>query len=596
MEAMGAGIAGRAAPAALAAVLGLVLAACTSVSLRPPAPVVTRSPQPVAVAVAAPAASGASPAAAAPVAVAMPVPSPNLAAPTPTPAPTRPVSPAVAAHFPAPDMSFPTPAFLPGRSDFTSNGELHELLRTIAQADSTTKIDLLALGESGWGTPIEALAFTRPAAPPPPAASAASAIEPARRPAVVLVAGQHGDEPAGTEALLVIAQQLAAGRFARVLEQVDVVLLPRANPDGADALQHALASGLDLDRDHLLLRSSEARAEAALMTRFEPLVVADLQEYAVDGRFEDKFGAVPRADVMLDYATTANLAPFVTKAAEQWFREPLVRSLAAAGYTSDWYATTSADPADRRVSMGAIDAGIGRNADGLRNAVSLFVASRGAGFGRTDLARRVQAQVLAVTSILANAATRAGDLVKLRQFVDRDVASMACEGEAVIAAQQTPSEYVLRLLDPQTAAVKRVTVAWDSSLVLRVVKSRPRPCGYWLAAGEGEAVARLQTLGIVVRQLDEGGELRGETYQESVGAGDPRAEAAEGLRVQTQPTLLDAAAGGYYVSLAQPLANLAIAALEPGGARELSAARVIPGVEAIARVLAPPTMRLVDAR
>ena len=62
------------------------------------------------------------------------------------------------------------------------------------------------------------------------------------------------------------------------------------------------------------------------------------------------------------------------------------------------------------------------------------------------------------------------------------------------------------------------------------------------------------------------GEVRGETYRE-IGreaiAGGAEAATAARLRVQTAPVLLDVAAGSYYVSLEQPLANLAIAALEP---------------------------------
>ena len=102
-----------------------------------------------------------------------------------------------------------------------------------------------------------------------------------------------------------------------------------------------------------------------------------------------------------------------------------------------------------------------------------------------------------------------------------------------------------------------------------MLKSRPRPCGYWLAPSETDAVQRLRLLGIEVQQLDELGEVRGETYRETgretIGGGGERATPARrracacrrSRRCSTSP------AGGYYVSLEQPLANLAVAALEP---------------------------------
>jgi hypothetical protein len=580
--------------------------ACSSPVPRPIAPLPASSSSAATVSQAQPRA--AVPAAIAPSVPAMTsAPAPRPAAPLPTPAVVSvpAISPAVAARFPEPAVTFATPAFEPGRTAFTRNDELrailHGLVRSSDGSARGTTVDVLPLGTSQRGAPIEVLAFTRaivmaPAAAAPASASASSpAPAPARRPAVLVIAGQHGDEPAGTEALVVVAQQLAAGRFDRVLDQVDVFLLPRANPDGAALGQRATADGSDLNRDHLLLGTPEAQAQAQLVRDIAPIVVLDLHEYRVDdGLFVAKFGAVQRFDALLQYATTGNLPRFVTKAAEEWFRAPLATGLNAAGFATDWYHTVSVDPADRKVAMGGVGAQIGRNANGLKNAVSLIVESRGGGLGRTDLRRRVQVQVSAVGSVLTIAARRADDLVKLRQFVEREVTAGACQGEAVIAAEQTPSEYALAMLDPQSGAIRRVTVAWDSALELRVLRSRPRPCGYWLAASESDAVRRLRLLGVEVQQLDAAGEMRGETYREtgrSAATGDG-GESAARLRVQTQPVLIDVPGTSYYVSLEQPLANLAIAALEPESPAGYAANGVIASVESVARVLLRPELRM----
>lgn len=499
-------------------------------------------------------------------------------------------------------MTFATPAFAPGRQSFTDSDELRAILYGLERSGGPgrrTDIKVLDLGTSQSGQPLEAVSFTRPpdATAAAAAASAVAGLLPGQRPTVLLVAGQHGDEPAGTEALLVVAQDLAAGRLDAVLDRVDVVIMPRANPDGAALFQRDAADGSDINRDHLLLRTPEAQALARLQVVLVPIVVMDLHEYPVGGVFDRKFGAVQRFDVLLQYATVANLPPFVTRAAEEWFRLPLIAGLRGAGLSADWYATTSADPADRRLSMGGVGPQIGRNAAGLRHAVSLLVETRGGGLGRTDLGRRVQAQVVAVTSVLGNAALHAGDLVKLRQFVDRETAAKACQGEAVVEAAPTPSEYALSVLDPDSGAIRRINVGWDSALELRALKSRPRPCGYWLAAGESDAVRRLRLLGVEVSQLEEPAELRGETYREIARqpvAGDPHGQVGATTRVvvQTVPSLLDLAAGGYYVSLAQPLADLALAALEPESPAGFAANRVIAGVSGVARILQRPDARM----
>ena len=510
-----------------------------------------------------------------------------------------PYAPAVAARFPDPAVGYRTPAFEPGRVDFTTNAELQALLRGWvrdgSQAAGGTTIRLLSVGVSQEGAPIEALLFTR---------SQNSSLEGVladKRPSVVMIGQQHGDEPASSEALLVIAEQLARGPLQGLLDRINVIVVPRANPDGARRSNRASAGGIDINRDHLLLRTPEARALAQLVRDYRPAVVVDAHEYTVIGRYLEKFGTIQRFDALLQYAMTGNVPEFVTRAAEEWFREPLVAALGRENLTSEWYYTTSTDPADKKISMGGAQPDTGRNVDGLKNAISLLIETRGVGIGRTHLLRRVHTHVIAATSVLNSAAQRAADLAKLRQYVDAEVAGLACRGQAVVEAAPTPSEYSLLMLDPATGADRSVNVAWDSSLVLVARKSRARPCGYWLAADQTDAVQRLRELGIKVQQVAEVGVMRGEAYRETARESGSRQDVRgsiddpapiERVSVALSPMLIDAAAGSYYVPLGQPLANLALAALEPDTQNSYFANGIVNRLPAVARVTAQPDARL----
>jgi hypothetical protein len=92
-----------------------------------------------------------------------------------------------------------------------------------------------------------------------------------------------------------------------VLERVDVVVLPRASPDGATAFTRNAADGTDINRDHLLLSTPEARAIAKLLVDVAPIVVLDLHEYPVSPAFTAKFGGVQRFDALIQYATVPNV-------------------------------------------------------------------------------------------------------------------------------------------------------------------------------------------------------------------------------------------------------------------------------------------------
>lgn len=511
--------------------------------------------------------------------------------------PSAPYGPEVAARFPDPATVYRTPGLAAGREQFTSDAEISTWLRDLvaASAGGRNHVALLGLGASQSGKPLEALVLTR-------AASAdAAALLASGKPTVLLVGQQHGDEPAPAEALLVLARELAQGRLEPLLDRINVVLLPRANPDGAAAGKRVTAGGIDMNRDHLLLRTPEARALARLQREFQPAVTVDAHEYTVVGRFLEKFGAVQKFDALLQYATTANLSEFMPRASEEWFRRPLVAALNREALSNEWYYTTSTDPKDLRISMGGTQPDTGRNVYGLRNAVSLLVETRGVGIGRLHIQRRVHTQVTAMASVLQSAAQRADDLVKVRSYMDREAAGNACRGEMVTSAGPTPQRRALVMLDPATGADRSIDVDWNSALELRTLATRARPCGYWLSASATQAVERLQQLGVQVMRVAEPGAVLGESYRETARATGERsdvrgsiADAAQVVQVQVALArgVLDTPMGSYYVPLSQPLANLIVAALEPDTQNSFFANQVVDALQNQARVVGEPAMRL----
>ena len=491
-----------------------------------------------------------------------------------------PYSEAVAARFADPAVRYDTPGLRSGRDTFTTNPELAAALHALAAAPKGPR--RVAAGRSQAGMAIEALHFSSGPG----------------RPAVLLVGQQHGDEPAGAEALLALAQQLASVEMAPLLQKIDVVVLPRANPDGADLGVRRSAGGLDINRDHLLLRTPEAQAQGRLMREFKPVVVVDAHEHTVVGRYLQKFGAIQRYDMLLQYAMTANLPPAITRASEEWFRLPMLQALDEAGLTAEWYYTNPTNPADLRLSMGGAQPDTARNVHGLKNTISILLESRGVGIGRLHLQRRVHSHVVALKSVLASAAAHADALLALRRDADASTVASACQGNVVVLAAQTPEQRELLMLDPVTGADKAVSVQWFSSLALRPVITRARPCGYWLAAGADDAVQRLQALGVQVQRLRAATQLQAEAWRETSRVEGARPDVRGALddgyavrlvQVATEAARLAVPAGSWYVSLAQPLAQLVVAALEPDSPNSYFANHVLADLAAAARVTAVPS-------
>lgn len=531
-----------------------------------------------------------------------------IASPLPTPAPlvvqnegpmAPPYGAAVAARFPDPAVAYSTPGLGPDRRAFTTNAELGKWLQSLADPAprGATRTKLLNLGTSQGGEPILGLLLTRAAGTEP------ANLDSSGRPTVVLIGQQHGDEPAGAEALLVISRELAHGLLEPLLDRINVVVVPRANPDGAAAGTRVTANGVDMNRDHLLLNTPEARALAKVVNDYRPTLVVDAHEYTVVGRYLQKFNAIQRYDALLQYTTTANYPEFLTKASHEWYHQPMVAALKAQGLASDWYYTTSTNPDDKRISMGGTQPDTGRNVNGLKNTVSLLIETRGVGIGRMHIQRRVHSQVTAITSALRSTAERATNLEQVRSFVARDVSAQACRDQVVIEAAATPTQRELDFLDPETGADRPIRVDWNSSLTLQPTKTRARPCGYWLSANSTAAVERLKLLGLQVMRVAESGSALADIYRETARDSGDRQDVigtiagGKGIvRVQVSQvrSAIDIPAGSFYVPLNQPRANLAVAALEPDTQNSYFANHLIEELGHTARIMSPPALVFED--
>ena len=196
-----------------------------------------------------------------------------------------------------------------------------------------------------------------------------------------LIGQQHGNEPAGGEAMLALAAALSSGELASLLDRLSIVIVPRGNPDGAADDQRVLASGVDLNRDHLLLSQPETRALHQVMRLLPPDVVIDHHEFSVAGRWAEKFGALHAVDVMILEATHPGVPKSLTEIAGRLYRPALEAAMDRHGLSSHDYVTTGADMDDRLVSLGGNAPGIARNAFGLRGSVSYLIETRGVGIG-----------------------------------------------------------------------------------------------------------------------------------------------------------------------------------------------------------------------
>src|SRR5687768_17486312 len=95
---------------------------------------------------------------------------------------------------------------------------------------------------------------------------------------VWLQGGVHGNEPAGDQALLALLGKMDANQTwaSSILENVDILVLPRYNPDGVAYFQRYLATSFDPNRDHTKLARQQTRDIKSLVMSYAPHVGVDL--------------------------------------------------------------------------------------------------------------------------------------------------------------------------------------------------------------------------------------------------------------------------------------------------------------------------------
>lgn len=507
---------------------------------------------------------------------------------SPTPRADYRQPPAVAARFPDVPIVLDAPALKPGATGFTGQEDLEAFLTALERRAPGMR--RTSLGRTPQGRDMPVLVFTKEGLADP------ARVRRLHRPVIWLIGQQHGNEPAGGEAMLALASALGDGELKPLLDRIVVVIVPRANPDGAAAFTRRTSADFDLNRDHLVAALPETRMIQAAMAVLPPDVLIDAHEYGAAGFLSD-LGVLSPWDGTFLESTNASVPAATKTLTRELFRPAIEAKLARYGLTSHDYLTGTGGGV---LSTGGAAAGIGRNYYGLTGAVAFLLETRIPPFrdpadARQSFQRRVATHYVFVSAALEAAA---GNARRVRETAGRAGRAIAHDrSDLVIDAEMPEAPREIVFMDPRTGDPRPVGVRFRDGRSLIPTRTRARPRGYVI---DGSAVAALDAFrakGVLLCPLKPGA-FDGEAFRVTLKAPITRASREainpdETADVTLDRRMLEAPAGAMFVPMRQTYAAVVAAALEPDSAGSF----VSTGLAALSAANEAPFWRVpVDAK
>ena len=227
---------------------------------------------------------------------------------------------------------------------------------------------------------------------------------------ILIVAQQHGDEPAGKEGVTYYIEQLANNEI-ELPKNIRLIVMPCINPDGAEIDQRTNINDVDLNRDHVTLYTSEIQTLHKVFQSYLPEVAIDIHEYEYYSKFYEKWGYYKNTDILVGGLTNPN----VDKKLIGLFYEKILpnagNALTKKGYSYGEYML--GEPFVGKV-MGTSTVNIfdGRQSLGIMGTLSMIVEGRYGLNSNDNLQRRTKSQYEILKGIIENCAINARQIQK----------------------------------------------------------------------------------------------------------------------------------------------------------------------------------------
>jgi hypothetical protein len=424
------------------------------------------------------------------------------------------------------------------------------------------------------------------------------------RPTILLIASQHGNEQSAKEAALRLIWDIALGEMKPLLKKANILIIPQANPYGNWFDVRRNETGLDMNRDHVKLEAAGVEAIHRVFRAWMPEVSIDVHEKG-DDYYRVSIGCVSNPNispVIQDYSRRTILAEVEAALRKKnlTFHEYLVTEAMGSTGAAGVEGRAASAPREEYTRYSTTDLNDGRNSLGIYETFS-FIQEGASRHDLETLQARTRWQYEGLRSFMESTANHGSEILKivrdLRTGLLEKGKAYAPDDLVVLRSEyaRDPQQPTLTLKQYERAGspvigILRVDKKAGETLTPRDITRVPgppglkvtteavknwfpdvrptvsvsRPIGYIIPEKHTDIVDTLLKHGIEVGMFiqDKTVDVEASEVRTIVpAAADYLAPSA--IMVERKPVQTIVRRGDYFVSCAQPAADLIPCLLEP---------------------------------
>ncbi len=317
---------------------------------------------------------------------------------------------------------------------------------------------------------------------------------------MMIFAQQHGNEQSGKEGALLLLKEIAAGSFYRELNEIDLILVPQVNPDGSDENMRRNAEDIDLNRDHLLLSTNEAKGLHRIFNRFKPHATLDVHEYYPYSNSWEEFGFIKYFDEQFGTVTNINIDSSIQRVQKEKLLPYVKEYLSEKDFTMNEY-VLGGPPNEKRMRFSTVDINDGRQSMGIQNTFSMILEGKRGRDSLDNIKRRAEGQFYSMRGFMKFAAENKFAIKQIVKYTRKNLLSYNANDSAAIRMEHIDVKGAYPLKLRKVGAEKDTVIQVDNfhEIVKPLLKVQ-KPFGYLIPKEDQKLFSLMELHGVELRE------------------------------------------------------------------------------------------------